>query len=701
MRSMMCVISTLLFLLTCANGAFLPLRFVSEERNMRQSSSFILKASMTDSSPPPPSTSLSTTIQEGKRYETDVSLLFSRTAKISGVALDLAIPFVSCIVSQSIHNASNRDKDIHNDDDDEDDWWESFWSSTTRYKSNDFQSNAQRVVEAMEKLGPTYVKFGQALASRPDIIPKYLAESLSALQDQMETFDTATAKDIIEKELRGANVEEVRIAILLDSLSCEPVAAASVGQVYKGYLLDVGEVAVKVQRPGIRDMVEKDAALLQTLARVVESIPSPNFNGRKLVNTKVRAAVDEFMSRIFEELDYTNEASNAKKFAGLYSNKYGSARKALPGKGVVVPEIISDYCTENVLVMEWISGRKLTSLGNDTDTLNSSKRTSNNDDHTRREYLKEKKENLALVEQALYVTLSQLLEHGCMHADPHGGNLLKVLPQTSSGSTFRAAAQVAKPTLAYLDFGLLATIPEQVRDGLVCAVSQLVFAKDVEAVASLFGELDLMPQDILNDPVERAALTSVLSKTLEEVLIYPTTRWDENIPSKNQSQRSTETTEIPKLKFDKLLDGLVRLVPRFQFQLPPYFINNARALGTLEGVARSLDPNFNAFSLMYPYALNRILQNPSGSPVVEATLQNMIRCKESGKIDGEKVRRLLRDSALFTGFSKRRVLGDILKTKSGQRLAKDIIKQTTLGYYRRIKGLLGLGINELSNLLRL
>jgi len=668
---------------------------------MRQSSSFILKASMTDSSPPPPSTSLSTTIQEGKRYETDVSLLFSRTAKISGVALDLAIPFVSCIVSQSIHNASNRDKDIHNDDDDEDDWWESFWSSTTRYKSNDFQSNAQRVVEAMEKLGPTYVKFGQALASRPDIIPKYLAESLSALQDQMETFDTATAKDIIEKELRGANVEEVRIAILLDSLSCEPVAAASVGQVYKGYLLDVGEVAVKVQRPGIRDMVEKDAALLQTLARVVESIPSPNFNGRKLVNTKVRAAVDEFMSRIFEELDYTNEASNAKKFAGLYSNKYGSARKALPGKGVVVPEIISDYCTENVLVMEWISGRKLTSLGNDTDTLNSSKRTSNNDDHTRREYLKEKKENLALVEQALYVTLSQLLEHGCMHADPHGGNLLKVLPQTSSGSTFRAAAQVAKPTLAYLDFGLLATIPEQVRDGLVCAVSQLVFAKDVEAVASLFGELDLMPQDILNDPVERAALTSVLSKTLEEVLIYPTTRWDENIPSKNQSQRSTETTEIPKLKFDKLLDGLVRLVPRFQFQLPPYFINNARALGTLEGVARSLDPNFNAFSLMYPYALNRILQNPSGSPVVEATLQNMIRCKESGKIDGEKIRRLLRDSALFTGFSKRRVLGDILKTKSGQRLAKDIIKQTTLGYYRRIKGLLGLGINELSNLLRL
>jgi predicted unusual protein kinase regulating ubiquinone biosynthesis (AarF/ABC1/UbiB family) len=668
-------VSTFCLILTLANGAFLPLPFISQESPKRQSSSFKFKAVVTTSS--------SSSSKELETYETDASLLFSRTAEITGVALDLAVPFLTSMLSRSFQNASKKEQE----------WWESFWSSTSRYK-NDCLSNAQRVVDAMEKLGPTYVKFGQALASRPDIIPKYLAESLCALQDKMEAFDTATAKDIIEKELRAANVEEVRIAILLDSLSSEPVAAASVGQVYKGYLLDVGEVAVKVQRPGIREIVEKDAALLKGLASFVETIPSPNLKGR-LVNTQVKAAVDEFMSRIFEELDYTNEASNAKKFAGLYSNKYGSARKSLPGKGVVVPEIMSDYCTENVLVMEWISGRKLTSLGDDTVNVeSSSKRTNNNNDASRREYLREKKENLALVEQALYVTLSQLLEHGCMHADPHGGNLLKVIPQTSSSGIPKA--KDTKATLAYLDFGLLATIPQQVRDGLVCAVSQLVFAKDVEAVASLFGELDLMPQEILNDPVERAALTSALSKTLQEVLIYPR---NENIQSRQNP--SAEMTEIPMLKFDKLLDGLVRLVPRFQFQLPPYFINNARALGTLEGIARSLDPNFNAFSLMYPYALNRILQNPTGSPVVDATLQNMVRCKETGKIDREKIRRLLRDSALFTGFSKRRVLRDILRTKSGKQLAKEIVKQEMFGHYRRVRRLLGLLNNELCNLLRL
>jgi len=190
----------------------------------------------------------------------------------------------------------------------------------------------------------------------------------------------------------------------------------------------------------------------------------------------------------------------------------------------------------------------------------------------------------------------------------------------------------------------------------------------VEAVATLFGELDLLPAEIVSDPNERAALTAALTKTMEEVLVYP--EGESSLTPSN-----TETTSIPALKFDKLLDGLVRLVPRFKFKLPPYFINNARALGTLEGTARSLDPNFNAFAMMYPYALNRILQNPSDSPVVEATLRKMVCSSETGKVDREKLQQLLRDSALFTGFSKRKVLRDILKTKGGQKLTREVMFQ--------------------------
>lgn len=263
-----------------------------------------------------------------------------------------------------------------------------------------------------------------------------------------------------------------------------------------------------------------------------------------------------------------------------------------------------------------------------------------------------------------------------------GGNLLKT---NTKGDNSKM-----KSTLAYLDFGLLATIPVNVRDGLVCAVAQLVFAKDVEAVASLFGELDLMPQEIVDDPVERSALTEALTTTLEEVLVYP-----ENM------NESDDQTYIPSLKFDKLLDGLVRLVPRFKFSLPPYFINNARALGTLEGIARSLDPNFNAFSFMYPYALNRILQNPSGSPVVTAALDNMVRNTETGEIDVEKIRRLVYDSALYTGFSKRKLVKDILKTRAGQSIAKEALLLELSNGMNRSKSFVGRKTRVLGNMFRL
>jgi predicted unusual protein kinase regulating ubiquinone biosynthesis (AarF/ABC1/UbiB family) len=156
---------------------------------------------------------------------------------------------------------------------------------------------------------------------------------------------------------------------------------------------------------------------------------------------------------------------------------------------------------------------------------------------------------------------------------------------------------------------LLSNVSPQVRDGLVCAVAYLVFAKNIEAVASLFGELQLLPDEVLNDPSERQALNSAMEITMAEALVY------------EPLLDGSGTTNIPILKFDKLLDALSRLVPRFRFQLPPYFINNARALSTLEGIARSLDPKFNVFQVMYPFALNRLLANPTKSPVVDKTLQ--------------------------------------------------------------------------------
>lgn len=306
--------------------------------------------------------------------------------------------------------------------------WNSFWSQTQTTGLSHSQNgtsaltNAQRLASAVEQLGPTYVKFAQAVSSRPDIVPKSLCDALSVLQDDMEPFDSETAKRIIRSELSAKSSvifprdDPEKLEIFLQSLSSEPVAAASVGQVFSGFLPRYGKVAIKVQRPGIREVVERDAHLLRSVATWIESVPAiplPGIksqstledtagNNKRLIATELVSSVDEFMSRLFEELDYHNEANNMEKFASLYSIRRWTSKESTK---VVVPEVLLDLCTDNVIVMEWIEGTKLTNVVNE-------------DGSTDNESLVA--ENLALVELCIDCTLSQLLDTGVLHADPHG-----------------------------------------------------------------------------------------------------------------------------------------------------------------------------------------------------------------------------------------------------------------------------------------
>ena len=217
------------------------------------------------------------------------------------------------------------------------------------------------------------------------------------------------------------------------------------------------------------------------------------------------------------------------------------------------------------------------------------------------------------------------------------------------------------PQLGYLDFGLLSSVPQQVRDALVCAVAHLVFDHDWEAVAHLFGELLLVPNEVIEDPVELKALTEALNQTMNAVLVYP-----ENIPG---------VVQFPELEFDTLIGELTKLVPRFKFQLPPYFLQKARALGCLEGMARRLDRNFNVLQMLYPYALSRLLTNPTKSSVMDDTVQNLLRSPETGRVELDKVSQLLEESAHLTGYRKRKVIRDVLKTPGGRRLARKVVQE--------------------------
>ncbi|KAK8292606.1 hypothetical protein V6Z11_D06G131100 [Gossypium hirsutum] len=224
-----------------------------------------------------------------------------------------------------------------------------------------FKVRAAELRKILVELGPAYIKIAQAVSSRPDLIPPSYLDELSLLQDRITPFSTEVALDTIEKEL-GLRIDE-----LFSEISPEPVAAASLGQVYQARLRRSGQVvAVKVQRPGVQAAISLDILILRFLAGVVKKAGKFNTD--------------------LQEMDYRKEADNGLKFRRLYGGL----------KDVFVPNINMEHTTRRVLVMEWVEGQKLSEV-----------------------------KDLYLVEVGVYCSFNQLLENGFYHADPHPGNLFR------------------------------------------------------------------------------------------------------------------------------------------------------------------------------------------------------------------------------------------------------------------------------------
>ena len=488
------------------------------------------------------------------------------------------------------------------------------------------QKDYESIASAISRLGPTYVKFAQAAASRGDLVGPEMAGALGQLQDDMARFSDQSAIDTIRKESPKLYEDIENIEDMLEKGS---VAAASLCQVYKCRLKETREdVAVKVQRPNIREQVEADAYLLRLAASYLEK-----FN---LVEAKAVDAVDEFVSRLFEEMDFENEAENVKKFNSLYGPK-GTAKMDDVVNGAAgnsdnngrkskleirVPKVYEEYTSKKVLVLEWIEGTPLTSG----------------------ELREVDPKDLPLVRLGIACTLSQLIETGVMHADPHGGNLIK-LPDNRG--------------LAYLDFGLVSTVPEQVRDGLVAAVSLMIFKKDYRKVANLFGELMLVPPSVMNDAVKMKDLEDALEDAANKTLKFP----------EPESRKI-----VPEIRFDELLFALLALVPRFEFQLPPYFVNNARALAGLEGMAKSADGTFNVLKEVYPVAIRRVLKNPNQSEVLRKTARTLAYDDSIGGLAFASLLRVLNDAANLTGIPRFKIAFDALQSSEGWRLLAETFK---------------------------
>lgn len=306
--------------------------------------------------------------------------------------------------------------------------------------------------ELLTQLGPAYIKVGQALSTRPDLVPPLYLEELALLQDQLPPFPNEVAFRFIEEEL-GDRPEEIYA-----ELTSSPVAAASLGQVYKGKLKTGETVAVKVQRPGLARRIALDVYILRRLAQWIQS-------NIKRVRSDLVAIMDEFGARIFEEMDYTQEGCNAERFANLYGHL----------QDIYVPKIYWQYTGRRVLTMEWVSGTKLTNL----------------------EAIKAQEIDAKyLIEVGVQCSLRQLLEHGFFHADPHPGNLLA----TPEGK------------LAYLDFGMMSEVKPYQRYGLIEAVVHLV-NRDFAGLAHDYVNLEFLTPDTDLTPII-PALANVFSNAL-------------------------------------------------------------------------------------------------------------------------------------------------------------------------------------------
>lgn len=324
------------------------------------------------------------------------------------------------------------------------------------WRSKVEQNKLKRAVQLRQLLtclGPTFIKVGQALSTRPDLVRKDFLDELVKLQDKLPAFDNAIAYKIIETQLKRPIKE------IFSELSANPVAAASLGQVYRGRLFTGEEVAVKVQRPNLRPIINLDLYLMRWAASWIAPWLPLN------LGHELSLIVDEFGTKLYEEIDYINEARNAEKFAHNFRNDIR----------VKVPVIYWNYTSNRVLTLEWIEGFKLT----DTKSITKAGLDQNK-----------------IIEIGVTSGLQQLLEYGFFHADPHPGNLFAM----------------ADGRMAYIDFGMMDQLDETTKETLVDAVVHLV-NQDYCELTEDFVKLGFLTPDTDIRPIV-PALETVLGQAL-------------------------------------------------------------------------------------------------------------------------------------------------------------------------------------------
>lgn len=437
-------------------------------------------------------------------------------------------------------------------------------SIAERTRSRRMQRFARRFHALAVELGGLMIKVGQFMSSRLDVLPPEITAELEGLQDEVPAVPTPQIRALAETEL-GLPLE--RVYAWFDDA---PVAAASLGQVHRARLSaadaeDTGltDVVVKVQRPGIDEIVAVDLAALRRVARWLTRV--------RIVADRVDAPalVEEFAATSFEEIDYLHEARSAERFRENFADD----------PRVAAPEIVWERTTRRVLTLSDVTAIKI----NDTAAL----RAAGIDPS-------------AVADAFAEVMFDQVFTHRFVHADPHPGNIFVTPVPSAQG--FR---------LTFIDFGMMAEVPDSLRNGLRTLLIA-VTARDSRGLVAAAQEIGVLLPSADTGELERA-LTALFARF--------------------GGMGFAELSRVDPREFRDFGDEFGDMVRRLPLQLPEDMLLLIRAVSLTSGMCSGLDPAFNVWDAAEPYAA-RLLRDESGNLMQDMAQQAMANAATTWRLPG-------------------------------------------------------------------
>lgn len=394
----------------------------------------------------------------------------------------------------------------------------------------------ERIRLVLEELGPTFVKLGQTFSNREDLLPPELVQELQKLQDKVETVDM-NVEEVMEAEF-NISVHDHFLKI-----EKNPLATASIAQVYKAVLMNGTEVILKIKKPDVQSVIEDDLLLIKDLERLVSSYSEM---GEKL---NLKQAISTFEKSLLEELSLINERENILQFRRNFKNN----------KETYVPEVYEEFSNNTVLCMEFIDGIKVT----DTSGL-----------------LAHTIDPVNISEVGLRLFVSQILDYGFFHADPHAGNIL-----------------VKKDgKVVFIDFGAVGKIPPNDKEVLENLIVSFV-AKNPHKIVRYLKKMAVSYQI----PDERR-----FENDVEDILNFV---------------HSTSLKEInPQLIINKMKDVL----KDNRLYMPDYFYLLFKGIGLIEGVGRTINPNLDVVKSLHPYTKKIFAKKISPKNLLKTGMDRMM-----------------------------------------------------------------------------